>query len=75
MGIYARQRNWFIDGQVPGWRTPLALLGMALYTVTMARRGGRKHRFGVASWVYGEELEQRSAMWWSPDSTMLAFWM
>ena len=28
LGIYARQRNWFIDGQVPGWRTALALFGM-----------------------------------------------
>ena len=29
---------------------------------------------GVASWVYGEELEVRDAMWWSPDSTKLAFY-
>ncbi len=36
--------------------------------------GTRKRRFGKASWVYGEELEQNSAMWWSPDSTKLAFY-
>ena len=29
---------------------------------------------GTASWVYGEELEQHSAMWWSPDSRKLAFY-
>ena len=29
---------------------------------------------GVASWVYGEELEVRDAMWWSPDSKRLAFY-
>jgi dipeptidyl-peptidase-4 len=31
-------------------------------------------KFGTASWVYGEELEQNSAMWWSPDSRKLAFY-
>jgi dipeptidyl-peptidase-4 len=31
-------------------------------------------KFGTASWVYGEELGQRSAMWWSPDSRKLAFY-
>ena len=29
---------------------------------------------GSASWVYGEELDQTTAMWWSPDSTMLAYY-
>ena len=29
---------------------------------------------GTASWVYGEELGQRTAMWWSPDSTKLAYY-
>ncbi len=29
---------------------------------------------GTASWVYGEELDQRTAMWWSPDSTKLAYY-
>jgi len=38
--------------------------------------GDEKKRIknGVASWVYGEELFQRSAMWWSPDSKKLAFY-
>jgi len=31
-------------------------------------------KFGTASWVYGEELDQRSAMWWSPDNRKLAFY-
>jgi dipeptidyl-peptidase-4 len=31
-------------------------------------------KFGTASWVYGEELSQRSAMWWSPDSRKIAFY-
>ena len=29
---------------------------------------------GTASWVYGEELGQRTAMWWSPDSRKLAYY-
>jgi len=31
-------------------------------------------KYGTASWVYGEELSQRTAMWWSPDGTKLAFY-
>jgi dipeptidyl-peptidase-4 len=31
-------------------------------------------KYGTASWVYGEELYQPSAMWWSPDSSRLAFY-
>lgn len=31
-------------------------------------------KYGIASWVYGEELEVRDAMWWSPDSSKLAFY-
>lgn len=38
--------------------------------------GSEKARIknGSASWVYGEELFQRSAMWWSPDSKKIAFY-
>lgn len=37
--------------------------------------GSEKYRVknGSASWVYGEELGQRTAMWWSPDSRKLAY--
>jgi dipeptidyl-peptidase 4 len=38
--------------------------------------GNEKQRikYGIASWVYGEELNQNSAMWWSPDSRKVAFY-
>jgi dipeptidyl-peptidase-4 len=38
--------------------------------------GNEKDRIknGIASWVYGEELSQRSAIWWSPDSKKIAFY-
>lgn len=29
---------------------------------------------GTGSWVYGEELSQTTAMWWSPDSARLAYY-
>lgn len=32
------------------------------------------HKFGTACWVYGEELDQTTAMWWSPDSKSLAYY-
>lgn len=42
--------------------------------IVVTTDGERKHRYGKASWVYGEELRQNDAMWWSPDSSMLAFY-
>ncbi len=31
-------------------------------------------KLGTANWVYGEELYQTTAMWWSPNSRKLAFY-
>jgi len=31
-------------------------------------------KYGTASWVYGEELNQNSAIWWSPNSRKVAFY-
>jgi dipeptidyl-peptidase-4 len=31
-------------------------------------------KYGTASWVYGEELEQTTAFWWSPDGKKLAYY-
>jgi dipeptidyl-peptidase-4 len=31
-------------------------------------------KYGTASWVYGEELSQQTAMWWSPDGRKLAYY-
>ena len=43
-------------------------------TIDITTTGTRKHRFGKASWVYGEELRQLDAMFWSPDSKRLAYY-
>ena len=55
----------------------LVLVDLASGTETpITTDGGRDKRikYGTASWVYGEELGQTTAMWWSPDSRKLAFY-
>ncbi len=44
--------------------------------IALTTDGNEKDRikYGTASWVYGEELGQTTAMWWSPDSTKIAFY-
>jgi dipeptidyl-peptidase-4 len=44
--------------------------------IAITTDGSEKDRtkYGTASWVYGEELSQRTAMWWSPDSQTLAYY-
>lgn len=42
--------------------------------VAVTTEGAGKHWYGSADWVYGEELDQVTAMWWSPDSSMLAYY-
>jgi len=31
-------------------------------------------KYGTGSWVYGEELDQVTAMWWAPSSKKIAFY-
>ena len=42
--------------------------------VALTTDGDDDIKYGQASWVYGEELDQTTAMWWSPDSKYLAFY-
>ncbi len=42
--------------------------------VTTDGSAAERIKYGTASWVYGEELNQNTAMWWSPDSTKLAYY-
>ncbi len=44
--------------------------------VQITKDGSQKDRikYGTASWVYGEELAQTSAIWWSPDSKKVAYY-
>ncbi|MFO0962479.1 MAG: DPP IV N-terminal domain-containing protein [Phycisphaerales bacterium] len=42
--------------------------------IEVTTEGVGKRKFGSADWVYGEELDQTSAMWWSPDGSKLAYY-
>ena len=44
--------------------------------MTITTDGSEKARikYGTASWVYGEELSQTTAMWWNPASTKVAYY-
>ncbi len=42
--------------------------------VTLDGSAAERIKYGTASWVYGEELSQRTAMWWSPDGGKIAYY-
>ncbi len=42
--------------------------------VAVTTEGNAEVHFGTASWVYGEELNQTKAMWWTPDSKQLIYY-
>jgi dipeptidyl-peptidase 4 len=46
------------------------------HPVAITTDGSEKDRtkYATASWVYGEELSQRTAMWWAPDSKRVAYY-
>ncbi|MBM3311877.1 MAG: S9 family peptidase, partial [Candidatus Aminicenantes bacterium] len=44
------------------------------FAVTTEGNARDRTKYGTASWVYGEELDQNTAMWWSPDSTKVAYY-
>ncbi|MCF6358659.1 MAG: DPP IV N-terminal domain-containing protein, partial [Draconibacterium sp.] len=48
-------------------------LGANEVAVTTEGSIEKRFTFGTATWVYGEELSQLHAMWWSPDSKFIAF--
>ena len=61
---FYRDRNLWISD-------PNGLIELAVTT-----DGNEKDRIknGKASWVYGEEFNQNTAFWWSPDSKKLAYY-
>jgi dipeptidyl-peptidase 4 len=48
--------------------------GTGEVAVTTDGSAAARVKYGTASWVYGEELEQKTAMWWSPDGRRLAYY-
>lgn len=42
--------------------------------VAVTTDGNELIHYGTASWVYGEELNQTKAMWWTPDSKKILYY-
>ncbi|MFH1764921.1 MAG: DPP IV N-terminal domain-containing protein, partial [Gemmatimonadota bacterium] len=61
---FYRDRNLFIS----------APDGTGEITVTTEGDEAARTKFGTGSWVYGEELNQNTAMWWSSDGSKLAYY-
>ncbi len=59
-----RDRNLYVSD-------PNGLVEMA---ITTDGNAAKRTKYGKASWVYGEELYQPTAFWWSPDSKKLAYY-
>ena len=64
MKAYYRDRNLYVSNAD----------GSGEVAVTTDGNEKARIKYGVASWVYGEELDQTSAIWWSPDSRKVAFY-
>lgn len=61
---YTKDRNMHVS--LPDGSSPV--------TITTDGNAQTQIKYGVATWVYGEELRQNTAMWWSPDSKKVAFY-
>lgn len=48
--------------------------GTNKYAVTTEGNEKGRIKYGSASWTYGEELAQTTAMWWSPNSKKIAYY-
>jgi dipeptidyl-peptidase-4 len=61
--IYKDRNVWIADSS-----------GANAQQITIDGSEKSRVKYGTASWVYGEELSQRTAMWWSPDGKKLAYY-
>ena len=62
--VFTKDRNVYISNPD----------GSNVQAVTTKGNDDNQIKFGIATWVYGEELGQNTAMWWSPDSKKVAFY-
>ncbi|MEY3283368.1 MAG: Prolyl tripeptidyl peptidase precursor [Acidobacteriota bacterium] len=62
--VFYRQRNLWLSNAD----------GSEEVAITTDGNEQTRIKYGSASWVYGEELNQNSAMWWSPDNSKVAFY-
>ncbi len=68
---FYRDRNLWLSIQSEGAQ---GANGASEIAITKDGDEKKRTKYGIASWVYGEELDQNTAMWWSPDSRMIAFY-
>ncbi|PTM11109.1 MAG: peptidase [Bacteroidetes bacterium] len=61
---YTKDRNMYISNPD----------GSGEIAITTDGNEETQKKYGIATWVYGEELGQITAMWWSPDSKKVAFY-
>jgi len=61
---YTKDRNMYISEAT----------GANQVAITTDGNDQNQIKYGIATWVYGEELGQNTAMWWSPDSKKIAFY-
>jgi dipeptidyl-peptidase-4 len=64
MKAFTRDRNLYISRAD----------GSGEIAVTRDGSATTRLKYGVASWVYGEELDQTTAIWWAPDGGKVAFY-
>jgi dipeptidyl-peptidase 4 len=62
--VYTRDRNMYLSKAD----------GSNEMVITKDANEENQIKYGIATWVYGEELRQTTAMWWSPDSKKVAFY-
>lgn len=61
---FTKNRNMYFSG----------IDGNDVVAITTEGNNENQIKYGIATWVYGEELRQNTAMWWSPDSKKIAFY-
>lgn len=61
---FTKERNMYISNPD----------GSNVMAITTDGNEETQKKYGIATWVYGEELGQITAMWWSPDSKKIAFY-
>ena len=43
--------------------------------INITEDGSKKYRYGSANWTYGEELDIKHGMWWTPDSKKIIYYV
>ncbi len=69
--VESPDKKW--EAQYRDWN--LVLIDLESKKEVQVTRDGNQHiHYGTASWVYGEELGQNQAIWWTPDSKKVLFY-